>query len=188
MQVELSNLHRELGLTCIMVTHDQQEALSLSDRIAIMNQGKIEQIGKPAQIYERPRTPFVADFIGDTNLFEGEIVGANNEEVAILTKAGIKIIVSRREDTTLVISKPVLISVRPEKIQLSLYKPSIQNNCFEGRLINTMYMGTHINYMVELNQCLRVNIRQPNTEGILPDSDIPIYAWWSETDCLALQN
>lgn len=188
MQVELSNLHRESGLTFIMVTHDREEALSLSDRIAIMNEGKIEQVGKPAQIYESPRTPFVADFIGDTNLFEGEIVGANNEEIAILTKAGIKIIVSRREDTTLVISKSVSVSVRPEKIQLSLYKPDIKNNCFEGRLVNTMYMGTHVNYVVELNQSLRVKVRQPNTEGSLPNSDTPIYAWWSETDCLALQN
>ena len=188
MQVELSNLHRQLGLTFIMVTHDQEEALSLSDRIAIMNHGKIEQVGKPAQIYEQPQTPFVADFIGDTNLFEGEIVGANNEEIAILTKAGIKLIVSRREDTTLLVSKSVSVSVRPEKIQLSLYHPGIKNNCFEGRLVSTMYMGTHVNYVVELNQNWRINVRQPNTEGRLPDSDMPIYAWWSEADCLALQN
>lgn len=188
MQFELSNLHRELGLTFVMVTHDREEALSLSDRIAIMNQGKIEQVGTPTQIYERPQTTFVADFIGDTNLFEGEIVGASKEEIAILTKAGIKIIVRRREDTNLVISKSVSVSVRPEKIQLSLYNPSLQNNCFEGRVVSTMYMGTHINYVVELNQCLRVNVKQPNTEGSLPNSDMPIYAWWSETDCLALQN
>ena len=188
MQVELSNLHRELGITFIMVTHDREEALSLSDRIAIMNQGKIEQVGQPTQIYERPRTPFVADFIGDTNLFEGEIVGVDNQEVIILTKAGIKIIVNRHEHINLVVSKSVSVSVRPERIQLSLYRPSIKNNCFEGRLINTMYMGTHINYVVELNQCLRVNVRQPNTEGSLPNSDMPIYAWWSEADCLALQN
>lgn len=188
MQVELYNLHRELGLTFVMVTHDREEALSLSDRIAIMNEGKIEQIGNPTQIYERPQTAFVAGFIGDTNLLEGEIVGANNEEITILTKSGVKIVISRAENTNLVISKSVSVSVRPEKIQLSLYKPSIKNNCFEGRVINTMYMGTHINYVVELNKFLRVNVRQPNTEGSLPNSDMPIYAWWSEADCLALQN
>lgn len=188
MQVELYNLHRKLGLTFIMVTHDREEALSLSDRIAIMNQGKIEQIGNPSQVYERPQTPFVAGFIGDTNLFEGEIVGANNEEIAILTKTGIKIIISRAENKNLVISKSVSVSVRPEKIQLSLYKPSIKNNCFTGKVIKTMYVGTHINYVVELNQFLRVNVRQPNTEGSLPNSDMPIYAWWSGADCLALQS
>ncbi|MEO0969049.1 MAG: ABC transporter ATP-binding protein [Cyanobacteria bacterium J06639_18] len=188
MQVELYSLHRELGLTFVMVTHDQEEALSLSDRIAIMNQGRIEQIGQPAEVYEFPQTPFVADFIGDTNLFEGEIVGANNEEITILTKAGIKVIVYRQKNTNLVVSKSVSVSVRPEKIQLSLYRPSIKNNCFEGRLVNTMYMGTHINYVVELNKSLRINVRQPNTEGSLPNSDMPIYAWWSEADCLALQN
>ena len=72
MQVELSNLHQELELTFVMVTHDQEEALSLSDRIAVMNLGKIEQVDTPNRIYEQPQTPFVADFIGDTNLFPGE--------------------------------------------------------------------------------------------------------------------
>ncbi|MHC5615148.1 MAG: ABC transporter ATP-binding protein, partial [Nostoc sp.] len=77
MQFELSNLHKGLGVTFVMVTHDQEEALCLSDRIAVMNQGKIEQVGTPSQIYERPETAFVADFIGDTNLFSGEIVGVD---------------------------------------------------------------------------------------------------------------
>ncbi|MBD0266084.1 MAG: spermidine/putrescine ABC transporter ATP-binding protein, partial [Tolypothrix sp. Co-bin9] len=77
MQVELSNLHKDLELTFVMVTHDQEEALSLSDRIAVMNQGKIEQVGTPSQIYERPQTSFVADFIGDTNLFSGKIVAVD---------------------------------------------------------------------------------------------------------------
>lgn len=188
MQVELSNLHKELGLTFIMVTHDQEEALSLSNRIAVMNQGKIEQIGSPSEIYEQPRTPFVADFIGDTNLFEGEIVNVDASSVRILTKTELSIVVTRQPDTPTEISQAVVVSVRPEKIQLSLYKPSLQTNCFEGRLVNIMYLGTHVNYIVQLTNGVRMTVLQPNTFGNLPTRETPIYAWWAESDCLALVN
>jgi spermidine/putrescine transport system ATP-binding protein len=186
MQVELSNLHKELGLTFIMVTHDQEEALSLSDRIAVMNHGKIEQIGTPSEIYEKPQTAFVADFIGDTNLFEGEVIEVYPANIQVLTKTGLKITVSRTHDTPVELSQTVAVSVRPEKIQLTLYRPSTQDNCFEGRLINVMYLGTHINYVVEMKKGVRITVMQPNTFGSLPDSDTPIYAWWNETDCLAI--
>jgi spermidine/putrescine transport system ATP-binding protein len=186
MQVELSNLHKDLGLTFIMVTHDQEEALSLSDRIAVMNQGKIEQIGTPSQIYEHPRTPFVADFIGDTNLFSGEIAAVDPDCVRIITKSGLSIVVKRFEDTPTELSQAVIVSVRPEKIQLSLYPPNLPTNCFEGRLSNVMYLGTHVNYVVELTNGVTITVLQPNTFGSLPDRDKPIYVWWAETDCLAI--
>jgi spermidine/putrescine transport system ATP-binding protein len=186
MQVELSNLHKDLGLTFVMVTHDQEEALSLSDRIAVMNQGKIEQVGTPSQIYERPCTSFVADFIGDTNLFSGEIVAVDSSNIKISTKMGLSIVISRAEDTPTELSQAVVVSVRPEKIQLSLYPPNLPVNCFEGRLINVMYLGTHVNYVMELTNGISINVLQPNTFGTLPDRDTPIYAWWSETDCLAI--
>jgi len=186
MQVELSNLHKDLGLTFIMVTHDQEEALSLSDRIAIMNQGKIEQIGTPSQIYEHPRTPFVADFIGDTNLFSGEIAAVDPVAVRIITKSGLSIVVNRFEDTPTELSQAVIVSVRPEKIQLSLYPANLPTNCFEGRLVNVMYLGTHVNYVVELTNGITITVLQPNIFGSLPDRDKPIYIWWAETDCLAI--
>ena len=186
MQVELINLHKELGLTFIMVTHDQEEALSLSDRIAVINQGKIEQIGTPSQIYEFPRTSFVADFIGDTNLFSGEITAIEASTVQIETKTGLTIVVNRNEQTPEEISQSVVISIRPEKIQLSLYPPNLPNNCFEGRLVNIMYLGTHVNYVVELLNGISINVLQPNTIGSLPDPNTPIYAWWAESDCWAI--
>ncbi|MBE9200601.1 MULTISPECIES: ABC transporter ATP-binding protein [unclassified Nodularia (in: cyanobacteria)] len=186
MQVELSNLHQDLGLTFIMVTHDQEEALSLSDRIAVMNQGKIEQVGTPREIYEHPQTAFVADFIGDTNLFSGEITSVESSSVTIESKAGWKIVVTRCADTPSELSQAVVVSVRPEKIQLSLYQPNLLNNCFEGRLGNVMYLGTHVNYLVELTNGMSINVLQPNTFGNLPDRDTPIYAWWAESDCVAI--
>ncbi len=186
MQVELSNLHKDLGLTFVMVTHDQEEALSLSDRIAVMNQGKIEQVGTPQQIYERPQTSFVADFIGDTNLFSGDIITVDSSNIQILTKTGLSIVINRVEDTPTELSQAVVVSVRPEKIQLSLYPPDLHVNCFEGRLVNVMYLGTHVNYVVELTNGISINVLQPNTFGSLPNRDTPIYAWWPETDCLAI--
>ncbi|WP_016952365.1 ABC transporter ATP-binding protein [Anabaena sp. PCC 7108] len=186
MQVELSNLHKDLGLTFVMVTHDQEEALCLSDRIAVMNQGKIEQVGTPSEIYEHPQTPFVADFIGDTNLFSGEITTVDPEWVKILTKTGLSIVTTRSEDTPTELLQAVVISVRPEKIQISLYQPNLPTNCFEGRLVNVMYLGTHVNYVVELVNGININVLQPNTFGSLPDRNTPIYIWWAETDCIAI--
>ncbi|MDB9302795.1 MULTISPECIES: ABC transporter ATP-binding protein [Cyanophyceae] len=186
MQVELASLHKNLGLTFIMVTHDQQEAMSLSDRIAVMNQGKIEQVGTPKQIYEHPQTSFVANFIGDTNLFSGEITHIESSSVQIATKNGLKIVVTRYADTPSELSQAVVVSVRPEKIQLSLYQPHLLTNCFEGRLGNVMYLGTHVNYVVELTNGVSINVLQPNTLGNLPDRNTPIYAWWAESDCVAI--
>ncbi|MEO3706392.1 ABC transporter ATP-binding protein [Trichormus azollae] len=186
MQVELCNLHKELGLTFVMVTHDQEEALSLSDRIAVMDQGKIEQIGTPSEIYEHPQTAFVADFIGDTNLFSGEITTVESECVKVLTKTGLSIVAGRTEDTPIGLLEAVVLSVRPEKIQISLYQPNLLSNCFKGRLVNIMYLGTHVNYVVELANGINVNVLQPNTFGSLPDCHTPIYLWWAETDCLAI--
>jgi spermidine/putrescine transport system ATP-binding protein len=186
MQVELLNLHKDLEFTFIMVTHDQEEALSLSDRIAVLNQGKIEQVGTPSQIYESPRSTFVADFIGDTNLFSGEIIQVDATKIQIETKTGLKIVVTRNEQTPTQLLQAVVVSVRPEKIQLSLYPPNLPTNCFEGRLINVMYLGTHVNYVVELSNGININVLQPNTFGGLPDRNTPIYAWWAESDCLAI--
>ena len=90
------------------------------------------------------------------------------------------------EDTPLELSQGVFVSVRPEKIQLSLYQPNIPTNCFEGRLINVMYLGTHVNYVVELTNGININVLQPNTFGSLPDRNAPIYAWWEKADCLAI--
>jgi len=189
MQVELSNLHQDLGLTFVMVTHDQEEALSLSDRIAVMRAGKIEQIGSPTEIYEHPRTPFVADFIGDTNLFQGRLEAYDASSLEVVTTNGLKIVVQLTEswEGSSMKSQEVVVSVRPEKIQLTLYPPPISMNYFEGRLRHVMYLGTHVHYVVELPSGDHLTVRQPNTNGSLPDPNTPIYAHWAATDCIALR-
>ncbi|HEY9807435.1 MAG TPA: ABC transporter ATP-binding protein [Candidatus Obscuribacterales bacterium] len=186
MQVELSNLHQELGVTFIMVTHDQEEALSLSDRIAVMHEGRIEQIGSPTEIYEHPRTPFVADFIGDTNLFRGRVVATDSETVQVETETGLKVVAKLSEFESSPTTAPVVLSIRPEKVHVSLYTPGVSHNCFEGRLKHVMYLGTHVHYVVELLSGDRITVMQPNTVGPLPDPQTPIYIYWAATDCLAL--
>ncbi|MDF0552955.1 ABC transporter ATP-binding protein [Kamptonema sp. UHCC 0994] len=188
MQVELSNLHQDLGLTFVMVTHDQEEAMSLSDRIAVMHEGRIEQIGSPEEIYECPQTAFVADFIGDTNLFPGRVEASDRSTLTIRTKSNLKIVVQQSDMWNGGTGESAVVSVRPEKVYLNLYQPDVSVNCFEGRLKHTMYMGTHVHYVVELLSGDRITVRQPNTGGSFPDAHTPIYAYWGTTDCLALSD
>jgi len=185
MQVELSTLHRELGITFVMVTHDQEEALSLSDRIAVMNLGKLEQVGTPEQIYDRPHTPFVADFIGDTNLLRGKIEGAHPQTLWIRTETGIKMTVQQNTTANSLTSGWVIVSIRPEKIQISLAPPAASINCFEGRLQDVMYLGTHIHCLVQLTSGDRITVRQPSAFN-LPTANTPVYVHWDAADSLAL--
>ncbi|WP_448571479.1 ABC transporter ATP-binding protein [Trichothermofontia sp.] len=186
MQVELANLHQQLGVTFIMVTHDQEEALSLSDRIAVMRGGQVEQVGTPSEIYEQPATPFVADFIGDTNLLQGRVDAVEATKLRVLTQSGLKVLVQQLEGNHGARPDRVVISIRPENIRLSLTPPEERGNCFQGKLSHTMYLGTHIHYVVDLNSGDRLTVLQPNTLGTIPQRGTTLYAYWSEQDCLAL--
>lgn len=186
MQLELTNLHRELGLTFVMVTHDQEEALSLSDRIAVMNQGIIEQIDSPERIYQNPKTPFVADFIGDTNLFHGKIEGFYPTMLWVITENGLKVKARQPETGNTLTSGAVVLSVRPEAMRLSLSRPTDDTNSFEGRLSHVMYLGTHVHYTIHLLSGDRVTVMRPNVTTNLPSQDTPIFVSWNPQDCLAL--
>lgn len=192
MQMELSNLHRNLGLTFVMVTHDQEEAMSLSDRIAVMQEGRIEQIGTPHEIYEYPQTAFIADFIGDTNLFEGEVESVDGSSQLIVTTTGLKIQVEPASEYEVhppqVELRPgmkVVVSVRPEKMSLSSYPMGGKINCLEGRLSNAMYLGTHIQYIVQLPSGGQVMVQQPAATESVPD-EAPIYICWEPSNCRVL--
>jgi spermidine/putrescine transport system ATP-binding protein len=193
MQVELSHLHRELGLTFVMVTHDQEEALSLSDRIAVMSNGKIEQIGTPSEIYEHPKTAFVADFIGDTNLLKGRIESIHTSTLQIVTESGLRIVAkpenawkqaSGSESSSE--SSEVIISIRPEKVHLGLNAPTDSINCYEGKLKHVMYLGTHVDYQVDLVTGDRITVLQPNRSSNLMDLGASVYVYWAAEDCLTL--
>jgi spermidine/putrescine transport system ATP-binding protein len=178
MQLELALLQRKLGLTFVMVTHDQEEALSLSDRIAVMNQGRIEQIGKPSEIYDQPQTRFVADFIGEANLLAGRIEGRHAERYWITAHSGLKLTIAPPADSTIFSTNSVVISLRPEQVQMSL-TPIKADNCFEAVLENVMYLGSYRHCFVRLRSGEQLIVRKPNDVSI-PAVGSTVYVAWDE--------
>lgn len=144
MQLELKTLQREVGITFIYVTHDQEEALTMSDRIAVMSKGNALQIGAPEEIYERPATKFVADFIGETNFLDGVVKGQNGSAVEVdLTGTGIVHVQSSRTFTS---GQQVSVAVRPEKLRLNAELQG--GNNLKGHVENVIYIGTDTQYGV----------------------------------------
>ncbi|CAN1210822.1 ABC transporter ATP-binding protein [Tumidithrix helvetica PCC 7403] len=190
MQVELSNLQYDLGITFVMVTHDQEEALSISSRIAVMNQGQLEQVGTPSQVYNYPTTPFVAGFVGETNLFECKLVEQDGAFLELRSNSGLAIVVEKPSDWQL--SKEAWVSVRPEKIKLSTEHPNQPYNTYRGVLNNVFYLGDHSQYIVDLLASenvppVRVTLVRQNTLGDkVPPFDSQVYISWTPEDCLAL--
>jgi putative spermidine/putrescine transport system ATP-binding protein len=137
MQVELKAIQRDVGITFVFVTHDQQEALTMSDRIAVFNHGRIEQVGAPAEVYERPATPFVAGFVGTSNLLAGSTAQT------VLGREGI-------------------YSVRPEKIRIDGPPPSADEIGAAGRIIEIVYAGAVTRFVVDLDAGGRVVAIQQN--------------------------
>jgi spermidine/putrescine transport system ATP-binding protein len=149
MLLELDLIHDEVGITFLYVTHDQGEAMSLSDRIAVMNRGQVEQVGTPAQVYEAPRSSFVAAFIGDTNFFEGHVVELVNSEYSRLALDGFPPVLSFN-DTAKQPGMPVYLSVRPEKLRISRERPAEggRDNVVSARVEDVVYLGTHTRFWV----------------------------------------
>lgn len=140
MQLEIRELHRKLGLTVIFVTHDQGEALTMSDRVAVLNLGKIEQLDTPSGLYDRPRTRFVAEFIGETNLLDGTLKSCSDGLATVELALGPT--VSCRTELSPKPSAPVLVSVRPERLHLS-DAPTLANS-LPVRVEDDVYHGDHV--------------------------------------------
>jgi len=147
--IELDAIHDEVGITFIYVTHDQSEAMSISDRIAVMNKGTVEQIGKPAEIYEAPRTSFVAAFIGDTNFLDGKITGRIDSRFSRCAIEDLGEIIIDNDKLTS-IGDRIHLSLRPEKILISGDKPSIpeNGNLIQGVIEDIIYFGASTRYWI----------------------------------------
>ena len=158
MQLELKNLQREVGITFIYVTHDQEEALTMSDRIAVMSKGVALQIGRPEEVYERPANKFVADFIGETNFVDGVVKGQNGTLVEIeLMGTGVVCVESTRTFTN---GQSVSVAVRPEKLRMN---SEIEGgNNLKGRVEDVIYIGTDTHYGIRFPGNQKVRIREQN--------------------------
>ena len=141
MQIELKQIQRTVGITFIYVTHDQEEALTMSDRIAVMNEGRLQQFGSPEEIYEQPANAFVAGFIGISNLLPGVV---EDHAVRLLTGQ----LIPAQLDAGLAAGSPVLVCVRPEKLRLGRKQDGLAT--VEGTIVETVYLGTATQYIVEL--------------------------------------
>src|SRR5512141_2199284 len=140
MQLELKALQQQLGITFVYVTHDQEEAMTMSDRIAVMSRGKVQQMGTPVEIYERPANQFVADFIGESNFLEGTIKSLSKDEASVFIPTLNAEVVGLPVSQGLVAGEEVIISIRPEKVHIS--EKGLNENSFKGKVTNTVYIGT----------------------------------------------
>jgi spermidine/putrescine transport system ATP-binding protein len=186
MQIELKRIQEEVGITFIYVTHDQEEALSMSDRVAVMSNGRIEQLDEPRAIYDRPLTPFVADFIGDMNFFDGEVVEAADDGFAADCGAGL--VIRGRGQTTR--GSRVRMGVRPERM---IAVPGAANgtaNSAEGEVVAKMYLGDQIQIVTHLTTGNEVIVREqrasadPALDTIHPGDRISVS--WDEAAPLLL--
>jgi putative spermidine/putrescine transport system ATP-binding protein/spermidine/putrescine transport system ATP-binding protein len=163
MQVELKALQRSLGITTVFVTHDQEEALTLSDRIAVMNDGRIEQLDTPLEVYERPRTRFVSDFIGVTNFLEGEVTRGDGGTAVLRTGRGLRVVVP---EAALAAGRSALtLSLRPEKIALHRERPATSANVFRAVIDNAVYLGTTTHYYLVTDEGERLVAYEQNRLG-----------------------
>jgi spermidine/putrescine transport system ATP-binding protein len=167
MQVELKRIQSEIGITFIFVTHDQEEAMTMADRIAVMRHGRIEQIGAPEELYERPTTEFVAGFLGVSNLLDAEVIARNGDLADLRLADGTEV---RAPLGALKGSNRVRIGVRPEKLHVQplgdgeVADPTGRENAIEGVVLDASYIGVSTQYLVETADGHRITVYAQNLE------------------------
>lgn len=163
MQEELKRIQQEVGICFIYVTHDQEEALTMSDRIAVMSDGNILQVDRPYDLYEEPKTRFVADFIGETNFVNAVVIGNQGEFTHVRLASG-QVAHVTTEGKALPVDLPVTLAIRPEKIFVGRGELPKDLNVFEGKVKNIVYFGTDTYYDVVLPGDVMVTARQQNQD------------------------
>ena len=183
MQFEIRRIQRTLGVTVVYVTHDQQEAMAMSDRVAVFNQGRIEQVAEPEVLYEEPERPFVATFIGDNNLLDGRVVAVDGDfcEVAVGDKTVSAFLVSPRR-----VGEAVVLAIRPERVALDP-APGTYSNEFEVPVSDIIFLGDHLLLRTAVCEEADFVVKIANVVGhgaVLAGDRVRI--GWTRTDCRAL--
>lgn len=167
MREELKQLQKETGITFVFVTHDQEEALAMSDRIAVMSEGEVQQIGAPTGIYEHPINRFVADFIGDANFLDGEIVSVTDDLVTC--KIGAQSMFDAENSGSHKVGDRVSLFLRPEKITLAAANGDSATDARPGKVANIVYLGNQAAYTVDLGDGIELTAQaRPREDGELP--------------------
>ena len=194
-QMELVNIIEQVGVTCVMVTHDRDEAMSMATRIAVMSEGRILQVGAPGEIYETPNCRFVADFIGSVNLFDGRITEDEPDHVVIATPDGEHYV---SHGITGNLGMDVSVAVRPEKIGIQIAPPALEEraspaehgyNCAQGVIVAMAYFGNETSYHVRLDSGTVVKVSRTNAarhDAARLEREQRVWVWWDGADIVVL--
>jgi putrescine transport system ATP-binding protein len=187
-QFELVNIIEQVGVTVVMVTHDQEEAMTMASRIAIMSKGRVLQVGTPEEIYEHPRNKFVADFIGNVNLFSGQITVDESDHCVVGTPLGEMHV---GHGVSGAVNMPLTLAVRPEKIEVSKTRPDANINVFTGQVKEIAYFGSYNTYIIKATDGSKVKVTEANTSRH-ELSDITwedtVFFWWSDSAAVVLRD
>ncbi|GAA1522537.1 ABC transporter ATP-binding protein [Sphaerisporangium rubeum] len=186
MQIELKRIQREVGITFVYVTHDQNEALTMSDRIAVMNDGLVEQLAGPREIYERPATKFVAGFIGTSNLLSGTVDQVGDGTATLRYGEGGRVIVP--VDGGASAGGDVEVTVRPEKIRISADEPPGDVSAVRGTVAEVVYLGTYNSYSVDLAGGTEFTVFEQNARdsSITAERGDSVWLWWQPQHSYAI--
>ena len=186
-QFELVNIIEKVGVTCVMVTHDQEEAMTMASRIAVMSHGKVVQVGTPKEIYEFPNSRFIADFIGNINIFDGRL----NASSEVQTDVGVMHI-NNGNASPHQVGEAVAVAIRPEKVNVAKTKPMTTANLFNGSVREIGYLGSYTSFLIEMTggKTVRVNTINHAHELGLTSADITwgdkVYIWWDASASIVL--
>jgi putrescine transport system ATP-binding protein len=192
-QAELIDLQRRLGTTFIIVTHDQEEAMTVASRIGVMDSGRLEQVATPRQLYEAPASRWIAEFVGDINMIEGQIERADDHRLTIATRdAGTIIAAEPRQPLS---KTTICVAIRPEKVKLSRRGPvsdagAIAMNRLEGVVTEVNYLGQVTTYKVKLDTGAMLRASMANTARLDMDAysaSQRVTAWFTPDDCVVLE-
>ena len=163
LRFEIKSLVRRMGITSVYVTHDQAEAMVISDRIAVMESGNVVQIGKPQEIYKKPANKFVADFIGTMNFIPGEVVEINEDRNAASVRTGFskKMMCTSPEAAIAAPGTKVYASIRPEDVEVFAEPPQAMENVFKGKIAHRAYLGNFLFYFVSVNDTM-IRVQAPH--------------------------
>jgi len=188
MQIELKRIQREVGITFIFVTHDQNEALTMSDRLVVMNAGRIEQLGAPREVYERPRTRFVAGFIGTSNLITGTVERMDGGTAVIATPADEELTAPDADAAGAAVGQALDMTVRPEKIMITRGRPDAGRCAIRGRVSEVVYLGTSTQYAVKTadGSDLLVFLQNSSDSEDIAARDQDVWLSWRPEHTLAL--
>ena len=163
LRFEIKNLVRRMGITSVYVTHDQAEAMVISDRIAVMDSGNVVQIGNPRDIYQEPANRFVADFIGTMNFMSGEVVAVMDDQstVSVRTEFSDNLLCATPDSASATLGANVYASIRPEDVEVSTEPPQATENVFKGEIVHKAYLGNFLFFFVSVNDTM-IRVQAPH--------------------------